>query len=247
VWALAVLLVLSAGILLFTDLFGFQLIPGLPLVRLGQQEQFSSSTITLESVRSLTRFDTVRYIYRAVFPYDYLPDGVSLNEIFRKLREATGTVRDSLTPEEYLYFTTYNLASSIGLPASGGAFDFVVVTLVVSAGIELAEMDEPITIEEIAAPDGETSRRAIVRVGPPVINSIAVEDINPAEYPYPDTSLGADAWRRVADYVRSQPLPPEILERVLTTADANAREFITNVLLQAGFNEVQLVTEESEE
>lgn len=238
-WPAIAIVVIAIAMLLFTDLFGFQLIPGLPQISFVERSEFASSTITLESVRSVSRFETVRYVHRAVFPYDYLPDGVSINTILRKLREATGTVRDALTADEYLYFTTWNLASDIGLRLSGGAFDFVVVTLEVSGGSSIAPVQEPLTVAEVVSEDGRVIRSALVQISPPEITRVIVEDINPEEYPYPDTALGADAWRRVTDFVRDRPLPPEVVSQVYEVADRNAREFIRSVLDAAGFDEIR--------
>ena len=240
IWPAAALLGVGLFLLLFTNIFGFQLIPGLPQISLVQRETFASSTITLESVRELSRFDTVRYVHRAVFPYDYLPDGVSLNTVFDKLRGSTGTVREALTENEYQFFTAYNLAADIGLPVSAGAFDFVVVTLVISAGVDLQDEAMSVSIEETAGDDGETTTRATLPLPPASINRIDVEDINPEDYPFPDTSVSADGWRRIADYVRSQPLPDAVTTRALAAAEEGAARFLESVLLQAGIDEVVL-------
>lgn len=240
IWSLAGVLLLVLAAALFTNLFGAQLIPGLPQLRLQQTERFATSSITLEEVREVYAFTTVRYVHRAVFPYDYLPEGVSLNEILRKLRTSDRTVRDTLNPEEYLYFQTYNLASDIQLSTSGGTFDFVVVSLVITAGFEGQTSEPRIRVRQTTAPDGTTGRRAEVRLPAPRITEVAVEDIDPADYPYPDTSLGADGWRRVAAFVREQSVSEEVQERILTAARTNGEEFLESVLVQAGFAEVEI-------
>lgn len=224
---------------LFTNAFGRQLIPGLPMIRLQRVERFATSSITLESVRDLYAFTTVRYVHRAVFPYDYLPAGVSLNEILRKLRESDATVRDTLSEEEYLFFRTWNLASDIDLSTTGGTFDFVVVTLLITAGFDVGSGEEEIVVEHYVAPDGTTARRATVKLAPPQIIDVAVEDIEREDYPYPDTSLSADAWRRVAEFVRERSVAPSVVDEILDTAKRNGEEFIRGVLEQAGFEEVR--------
>ena len=240
IWPLAGVLLLVLAAALFTNLFGAQLIPGLPRLRLHRTERFATSSITLEEVREVYAFTTVRYVHRAVFPYDYLPEAVSLNGILRKLRTSDQTVRDTLTPEEYLYFRTYNLASDIQLSTSGGTFDFVVISLVITAGFEGEDSQPRIRVRETSAPDGTTGRRAEVQLPAPRITEVAVEDIDPEEYPYPDTSLGADAWRRVASFVREQSVREEVQERILTAARVNGEEFLRSVLVQAGFAEVEI-------
>lgn len=233
--ALVVVIVLA----LFTNVFGRQLIPGLPMLRLQRTERFATSSITLESVRDLYAFTTVRYVHRAVFPYDYLPSGVSLNEILRKLRESDRTVRETLSEDEYLYFRTWNLAGDVDLSTTGGTFDFVVVTLLITAGFDVGSGEEEIVIEQFVTPEGTAARRATVTLAPPQIIEVAVEDIERDDYPYPDTSLGADGWRRIADFVRTESVPPEILDEILETARRNGEGFIRGVLEQAGFAEVR--------
>ncbi len=241
-WPVVGVVTVGLFLLLFTNAFGFQLIPGLPQITLVQREEFASSAITLESVRAISQFDTVRYVHRTVFPYDYLPDGVSLNTIFEKIRASTGTIQEALTETEYQFFIAYNLAADIGLPVTAGTFDFVVVSLVVSAGVDLTDEALEVLVEEIEGEEGMSRTRATLRIPSAVINRIDVEDIDPEEYLYPDTAVSADGWRRIADFVRSQPLPGEVLERALATAESGAERFLRSVLLQAGFDEVVLTS-----
>jgi hypothetical protein len=242
---LALAAILGLALALFTNAFGRQLIPGLPLVRLQRVERFATSSITLESVRRLSEFTTVRYVHRAVFPYDYLPANVSLNEILRKLRTTDTTIRETLTEDEYLYFRTWNLAEEIDLSTTGGTYDFVVLTLIISAGFDAESGAEEIVIEREPAGDGDLRRRATVKLARPLITDVAVEDIDSDEYPYPDLSLSADAWRRVAEYVRERSVPADVLEQVLRAARANGERFIRGVLLQAGFDEVRFADDAS--
>ncbi|MFW5814406.1 MAG: hypothetical protein ACOCWX_03070 [Spirochaetota bacterium] len=236
---LAATLIVVAVLALFTNVFGRQLIPGLPMIRVQRVERFATSSITLESVRDLYELTTVRYVHRAVFPYDYLPSDASLNEILRKLRGSDRTVRETLSEEEYLYFRTWNLASEIDLSTSGGTFDFVVVTLIITAGFDVGSREEEIVVERYVAPDGSTARRATVTLPSPQIIEVAVEDIEREDYPYPDTSLGAEGWREVADYVREHSVPQPVIDEILETAKRNGEEFIRGALEQAGFAEVR--------
>jgi hypothetical protein len=248
---LAAALLIAAGVLFFTDLVGIDLAPFLPKIRLQKTQAWSSSTVTLEAVRDLYTFNTVEYVHRAVFPYDYLPDGISLTGILAKLRTASTTVRDSLTPDEYLYFQTYNLAEDIGLDL-GARRDFVVVTIVVAAGFDLESwaLARPegtesngdtgasgFRVETLSTPEGDI-RRAVVSSPVPSITGIQVEDIVGDDYPYPDISISADAWRRIAEFVEEQVMQmPEIAD-LLTTAGTNGQDFVRDVLVRAGYDEV---------
>lgn len=240
---------------LFTNAFGRQLIPGLPLLRLQHVERFATSSITLEEVRELYAFNTVRYVHRAVFPYDYLMPDVSMNELLRRLRDSPGTPREILTAEEYLHFRAMSLAAEINLSQTGGTYDFVVANVTITAGYEVEHADERILIERLersagaeSANDGAgnaasgTARRATITLADPVITRVAVEDIDPDDYPYPDISIGADGWRRIAEFVREQALSEEIVDELLATARENGRAFVERTLRQAGFAEIEFTT-----
>ncbi len=234
----AAMLIAGLSLVLFTNAFGRQLIPGLPLLRLQERRRFASSSITLEEVRELSTLATVRYFHRAVFPYDYLPPGVSLNEVLRKLRGSNTTVRDTLTDDEYLYLRAWNLASDVRLSSTGGTFDFVVITLIITAGYDPGSGVREIVMERIEGSDA-TTRRAVVTLDPPSIVDVAVEDIRPADYPYPEISLSPDGWRRIAGFVREELVEERILDEVLAAARANGEAFLRQLVLQAGFAEVR--------
>ena len=250
---LAAVLLIAMFVIFFTDLVGIDLAPFLPKVRLQRSETWSSSTVTLEAVRDLYAFNTVEYVHRAVFPYDYFPENVSLTDILAKLRTADSTVRDALSPDEYLYFQTYNLAVDIGMDLSGRR-DFVVVTVVVIAGFDLAgsRLAEPsgpdavddavdvvsgFRVETIDTPEGDLLR-VVLSPPSPTITEIRVEDIVGEEYPYPDISIGADAWRRVAEFVEAQVMGMPKIADLLTIAGENGQDFVRDVLLRARYGEV---------
>ena len=251
-WALpAAVVLLALAVLLFTDLVGLDLAPFLPKVRLQRSRTWSSSSVTLEAVRDLYAFNTVEYVHRAVFPYDYLPEDISLTGILAKLRSANATVAEALTPEEYLYFQTYNLAVDIGMDLASRR-DFVVVTVVVTAGFDLQAFAGPAVApdadggeqagpgfraERVTTPEGVITR-AIVSPPSPSITDIRVEDIVAERYPYPDISISADSWRRVAGFIKEQVTQMPEIEELLIIAGENGQEFVRDVLTRSGYDVV---------
>lgn len=250
---LVAVLLIGVFVVFFTDIVDLDLVSFLPKIRLQRSETVSSSTVTLQAVRDLYAFNTVEYVHRAVFPYDYLPEGISLTDILAKLRTANSTVREALTAEEYLYFRTYNLAVDIGMDL-GGRRDFVVVTVVVTAGFDLesSQLATPadpssaddgralasgFRVETVSTPNGEI-RRAVVVPPRPSITTIRVEDIVGEEYPYPDISISADAWRRVAAFVEEQVADMPEMAELLDIAGTNGQDFVRDVLVRAGYDEV---------
>jgi hypothetical protein len=239
-----VLILIAIVAVFFTDLFGSP-IAGLPRMRLQRTTTFTTSSVTLRDVRELYALTTVEYVHRFVFPYDFMPEGISIQDITRQLRGSQGEVADILTPDQLLYYRTYNLATDIGL-SRGSEFDFVVITLVLTAGFVVSPEGpalDAMGVEEYRDDSGVSRRRAVVSLPPARIVSTAVEDITPETYLYPDLALGAEGWRRVTEYVREHPLDEPTEARILGAAEENGRVFLDGLLRNAGFDDVAFVEE----
>ena len=235
----AAAVILASAIVVSSRVYDRRLIPVRPLELVVRSRRFSASTITLEGVQALSTLATVRYVHRAVFPYDYLPPDVALDGVVRKLRNSQATVSDTLTPDESLYVRAHTLATDVGLSAAGGTFDFVVVSLVITAGYDLVRAMRALELVDVHP--AAAARRAVVTLDAPTIMEIAVEDIRPAQYPYPDVSLSPDGWRRVAAFVRDELVPQPVLDELLRAAGRNGEAFVRGVLAQAGITDVQLI------
>ena len=242
------IIIVAIGVLFFTDLSGLDLLPGLPKLRLQRVTRFSTSSVTLTEVRELYALSTLEYVHRFVFPHDFLPDDTSIQEITRKLRNGPpgADVEEILSTDELLYLRTWNLATDVGLARSDG-FDFVVVTVVMAAGFDVSEESfasvGELATDEYVDDDGSTHYRITVPSPHAQILNTIVEDIIPDDYPYPDLAMSADNWRRVTQYVRTQPLDEETLSRILRTAEENGRLFLDQLLRNAGFDDVEFSQE----
>jgi len=231
--ALTLLLLFATA--LFTDLFGRQLIPGLPKLQLQRVERTQTSVITIADVRAIAELATIQMIHRAVFPYDYLPRDVSLPTVLRKLRTSSRSIQRTLTEEEYRYFRTYSLSQEVDLGTTGGTFDFVVVTIVLTAGIDFTDREISIQVEE----SEDENRAVVVHLPKASILDVALEDIDPQAYPYPTASLSAEGLRLVADYVIEETISKERQALLMDEAEQRARQLISSLLEQAGFDEVK--------
>ena len=231
--AVTLLLLFATG--LFTDLFGRQLIPGLPKLQLQRVERTQTSVITIADVRAIAELATIQMIHRAVFPYDYLPRDVSLPTVLRKLRTSSRSIQRTLTEEEYRYFRTYSLSQEVDLGTTGGTFDFVVVTIVLTAGIDFTDREISIQVEE----SEDENRAVVVHLPKASILDVALEDIDPQAYPYPTASLSAEGLRLVADYVIEETISKERQALLMDEAEQRARQLISSLLEQAGFDEVK--------
>lgn len=215
------------------------------------RETVSTSEVMLEELGEIYRLETVEYIYRTVFPYDYMPDSTSMAEVMRTIRETTAPLDEALPDDQKLYFDAYNLAEDIGLSEE----EFLVLTVRVFAGFDLA--DTPFAgpadtgAPDVAAvdyvrveplPDG-AGRRAHVRLPQPTVTDIVIEDVDPATYRYPDLGMDAEGWRRVAGFVSDHVEARTIEDGILDTARANARELVRTLLLSAGIDQVSFENE----
>lgn len=218
------------------------------------RETVSTSEVMLEELGEIYRLETVEYIYRTVFPYDYMPDSTSMAEVMRTIRETTAPLDEALTEDQKLYFDAYNLAEDIGLSEE----EFLVLTVRVFAGFELAgtpfagpadtgapadaavAADDYVRLEPL--PDGE-GRRARVRLPQPTVTDIVIEDVDPATYRYPDVGMDAEGWRRVAGFMSEHVEARTIEDGILDSAGANARELVRTLLLSAGIDQVSFENE----
>lgn len=153
VCTLAVLALVLGGLRTFSPLFG----PA--LISFSEVKKETSSLLILEEMHELLRFNTVQYVYRVVFPYDFMKPGINEATIWeslrnhnprlvdasptaRRLAELLGTTGDlralGLSADESLWLGTWKLCREIGLEYQKPAYAFLVSTIVVEAGFNFA-------------------------------------------------------------------------------------------------------------
>lgn len=220
------------------------------------QEQRNGHELLLTEVHDLYRFHTVEYVYRSVFPYDYMAPHLSIAGILRTLRSGSGSIDSMLSEEEQRYLDAYNLSLQAGLRTDTAAAEFVVVTVIVRAGFELADtvfarpheatpkrLRSVFSVEETYnESEGRTFRIARMTTPPAVITDVRVEDVNPESYPYPDVSLSPSGWREISQFVREHARSETIGDGVLSTAEQNGHRLLETLLLQLGYDAVELRT-----
>lgn len=249
-WALRVIVLLLLVVIVLALLRRF--IPN-PLLRLAesvgivQTEERSSASIMLEEVRELYLLQTVEYSYQAVFPYDFFPDGVTLGSVMEKLRAGHGTIEEILSEEEALFFDAYNLSRELGLSTGPGSYDFLVVPVVVTAGLDL---DEP-------AQSGQGSpspprqapwlkvyeERVEIALPEAEITQVTLRDLSSAEYGYPDVALSPQQWQSVSHFVSEQIRQRAVNDGIFDVARENAARLVESVVRQAGYKRVDFTTQ----
>jgi hypothetical protein len=214
-----------------------------PLRRLAEdiglisRETRSTSQIILEELREVYALETVEYIYRTVFPFDYMPETTDLTDILNTLRYNSGPIDEVLSEDQQLYFDAFNLADDVGLAEE----EFIVLTVRVYAGFgEGAPSPEYVTVDT----DEESGRRhARIGMPPAAVTDILIEDVDPSTYHYPDVGLDAEGWREVATFVSEHVEARTIEEGILEDARRNARDLVRTLLLSAGIDQVSFENE----
>lgn len=231
-----------------------------PLRRLAEdiglmsRETRSTSQIILEELRDVYALETVEYIYRTVFPFDYMPETTNLTDILNTLRYNSGPINEVLTEDQQLYFDAFNLADEVGLAEE----EFIVLTVRVYAGFDLAgtrlatgKAESGAGSEGSPSPDyvtvdtDEESGRRYARIGmpPAAVTDILIEDVDPGTYHYPDVGLDAEGWREVAAFVSEHVERRTIEEGILEDARRNARDLVRTLLLSSGIDQVSFENE----
>lgn len=198
-------------------------------------ERRSSASIILEELREIYLLNTVEYSYQAVFPYDFYPAGTEIASIMEKIRTRRGTIEQILTDEEELYFDAYNLAQELGIATGPTTYEFLVVPVVVSAGLDLEGVGAP--PEEWAEIDGDRVRIVLPEAS---VTEVTLRDLSSAEYGYPDLPLSPDEWQRVAKFVSERIRQRAIGDGILARARENVRELVRELVTEAGFDEVEI-------
>lgn len=247
----ALLLAATAAVLLLAahvpSLGKIDLLQALGIVRTAESR---SAAVLLAEVRNLCKLDTVEMVYKTVFPYDYMDPALDLHTIIAATRSTDGSVASLLTPDQELYLRAYNLSHDLGLQTGPDHYDFVVVTTVVLAGVDLEAPEiahpEAASKQDISRwlrveTSSDSHRRVTVTLPDAVITELQTEDPNNARYLYPDVRIPPAGWKRisafVADHVRQEVEAGDLLAR----ARSRAGDLVESFLKSAGFDSVTIV------
>ncbi len=245
VFPVLLILALVAGVLLLLPSIG---IPNLGLRNLLFRERSReyAQSLLLE-VRDIAQFSTVEYVYRTVFPFDFLPaDLRAREESLRRIDRNRFYRPDAvLSGAERRYLQTLELCEEIGLPVNG--YRFIVITARIRAGFDLqglagdrSGVPEPADIARSVRIDEESGRRTIRIVLPePSITEVIVEDADSTRYGYPDLALSPEQWKRLSSFVVEHLRDRVIQEGILETARERGELFIRSFLEKSGFQRVE--------
>lgn len=181
------------------------------LDRSGQTPQaLGSNAAMLQSVRDLAEMETLSYVQRTVFPHEFYQPGVTLTDVLERLAALDGRI-DDLARVDRDHLRAANLAQQVGLATDRSGRGFVVVTSVLTYGVDLSQLEE--------LPSAQTPGAV---VPPARLLGLEIEDIAADSYTFGPVRLDADGWRRVSAFVgeraRSTAPEAELLEQAQEAA-----------------------------
>lgn len=210
---------------------------GSPILSLVSSRDSAVSDLVLDEVKDIYRFSSVEYLYRVVFPYDFVSPGVSAQGILRKVGANLGVAPEKLlTPEEKDFFDAQVLARKYGLNILAPDYHFLVATVILRAGFDMEQADMRDWVSIGQGPDG--SKTARLTLPPAAILDVRVEDPDRANYPYPDVPISPEGWKELSRLLQEHARRLAIADGILEKAGSNASSFLSRLLLNSGFSQV---------
>jgi hypothetical protein len=211
-------------------------------LHLVERETTNVSVSILKEVRDIFAINTVEYVYKSVFPHDFVPSDYDWQGLLDKKQQG-----QALTGEELHYFSLYTLCRDIGIDLREESYTFVVVTSIITAGYDLG--DTAYTTENDQSQLEEYIRisedRTTIYIKPPeaTIVDFVIEDSSSKEYGYPDIAVQPHEWKRISSFVGRKVQEKVIEENILETAGERGKQFLREILLDAGFQSVVFIEE----
>ena len=222
---LILILVLIAGFIVVENVFpGFRL--SIPFV---YNKKSSSSEIILREINKVSTLSTVEYIYKSVFPFDFFDKDTDWRMLLSKR-----TKEEKLTESDIENLWIFDECRSIGINLIYPTYDFVVITSIVEAGMNLGESFDPQDIKT----EGKT---VTLRMPRTIITNFTIEDSDSSTYKYPDLNVDPFNWKKITNYVEEKIQIRVVEDGVLKTAEKRGRDFIESVLIESGWEKVIFV------
>lgn len=238
VWLLIAAVIIAAAFVFLADpLFGIDL-RNIILRRTTE----SMSVVVLQETRDVLNFQTIEYVYKAVFPYDFVETDYDWRALLNKAAANT-----ELTESELEHLDFYTFCRELGIRLLTDRYDFVVITAVVRAGFDLSgtAFEHPSAAEDITeyVAYDEEARRLTLNLPEPVIVDFIIEDETSEAYPYPDIAMGPDKWKRLTEYAEGRIRGKVIGEGILSQAEERGRDFLERIFLDpdTGIREIVFI------
>ncbi len=217
-------LLMAAGALYLAAVrFDFQL--GNPFV---YRKSESASRLMLLESREVLRLATVEYLYKSVFPHDFIPEETDFRQLFSRLYRG-----ETLTEEEERLVQVYRLCVQIGIDPEIEQYKFAVITTRVKGGFDFSETGIGIQ---------ETAEGIIITLPEPVITELVIEDETSDGYAYPDIDAGPAVWKTITDLTGEEIRSTVLREGILSDAERRGKAYLEMLFSQAGYESISFRT-----
>ncbi len=188
--------------------------------------RLSSTEIILAKIRKVSTLSTVEYIYKSVFPFDFVDKDTPWRKILSKrIRE------EVLTETEKENLWLFDLCQSIGINLEYENYDFVVITSIVEAGFNMGnDMSEDHIII-----DGKNINLRIPEI---MITKFTIEDTDSTRYSYPDMNVDPMNWKKITDFVERKIRVRVVEDGILKNAEERGKDFIRSILIESGWENI---------
>ena len=189
----------------------------------------SYTEIILKEIHKVSNLSTVEYIYKSVFPFDFIDEETNWKTLL--LKEAKNEVLSKIEIEK---LKLYNQCKSIGINLESNIYDFVVITSIVKAGLNLENgLDSEDVIIE--------GKNITLKIPQTVITNFTIEDPDSSRYQYPDIDVTPMQWKQITDYVEEKIRLKVLEDGILKIAELRGNEFIKSILLESGWENVTFI------
>ena len=219
---LVLILVLMTGFIVVKNIIpGFRL--SIPFV---YNKKSSSSDIILKEINKVSTLSTVEYIYKSVFPFDFFDKDTDWRVLLSKR-----TKGEKLTESDIENLWLFDECRSIGINLIYQTYDFVVITSIVEAGMNIGEFIDPQDIKT-------EGKSVTLRMPETIITNFTIEDSDSSSYNYPDLNVDPLNWKKITNYVEDKIKLRVVEDGVLKTAEKRGRDFIESILIESGWDKV---------
>lgn len=235
-----VVFALLLGLVTFFILDRYVVGVSLPGFALFRQRRSAAFTVA-EEIGDLYLLNTSEYRMKLLFPYDFVDRDLNwwyIKEMYERGIEADEQLEELVR--------IYETCLHSGFDPAIEAYEFIVLTAVVKAGINISGtvfenpalygpngMDDYMRIEE-----GEKGKRITLRIPDTEVTDLYIDDRRPGSDNFPDAEMTPSQWRDLVNF-----LDPYIREKVielgiLDDASLNSRILLEKILKDSGFAEV---------
>lgn len=215
----------------FTPYLGAPLFGGFSLVREVERVQHS---ISLEREGPIAYLVSSELIEQVVFPQDFTGSYDELEAILNLARNSNGPLESVLSPSQLLAIEAYDLAQQSGFRWTEGVQDFLVLSLVLRAGVPLPQSDafETLGYRLSFIPQEEEQAETFIPVLQiPQAQLLEIEVEDPVSNSrFPEVPINPEELKQISRLVNENINVVTNTNRLITSASDNARDHFTNLL-----------------